>query len=80
MGTRMLIPLTVWAQQRYCSTLHCCRRNRPFLVWSVWVQIFSAVQALCCPSTVVGTCAALHNAAEVDAVTFSAAVRTDTVG
>ena len=38
--------------------------------------MFAAVQAWCCLSTAVGTCAALHDAARVDADLFSADVRT----
>ena len=54
--------------------------TRPSLYSAVGVgTIFSAVQAWFCLSTAVSTCAALHDAAGVDAGIFSADVGTDTV-
>ena len=59
MGTRGLIPLSVWAQLRQCGTLHC-RRNYLFIVRSVWVRNCSSCPGVrpssycrytCCPST-----------------------------
>ena len=80
MGTQMSMPFVVLAQQRYCSTLHCCRRGRPFKCGRCVYRLFQlfrrdAVFLLLLRSA----CAALHDAARVDAGTFSAAVRTATV-
>ena len=45
----------------------------------MWVRVFSALQALGRLPTAAGTCAALPQAARVDAALFFAAVTTDTV-